>query len=100
MKADGQLLADTKVRSSKYLNNLIEQDHRGIKLRVGPMLGFKWFRTAAFTIACVKLLRRAVRVSLIFARCASKTERRLPYGRRHWQRNKYRHAQKPGMVPP
>src|SRR5258708_418659 len=26
MKTDGQLPADTKVRSSKYLNNLIEQD--------------------------------------------------------------------------
>jgi transposase-like protein len=58
MKAEGQLLADTKVRSSKYLNNLIEQDHRGVKLRVGPMLGFKWFRTAAITIAGVELLRR------------------------------------------
>jgi transposase-like protein len=58
MKADGQLLTDTKVRSSKYLNNLIEQDHRGVKLRIGPMLGFKWFRTAAITIAGVELLRR------------------------------------------
>jgi transposase-like protein len=58
MKADGQLLADTTVRSSKYLNNLIEQDHRGVKLRIGPMLGFKWFRTAAITIAGVELLRR------------------------------------------
>ena len=29
----------TKIRSSKYLNNLIEQDHRSIKLRLGPMLG-------------------------------------------------------------
>jgi transposase-like protein len=58
MKADGQLPADTKVRSSKYLNNLIEQDHRGVKLRIGPMLGFKWFRTAAITIAGVELLRR------------------------------------------
>jgi transposase-like protein len=58
MKVDGQLLADTKVRSSKYLNNLIEQDHRGVKLRIGPMLGFKWFRTAAITIAGVELLRR------------------------------------------
>jgi transposase-like protein len=27
MKADGQLAADTKLRSSKYLSNLIEQDH-------------------------------------------------------------------------
>ena len=58
MKADGQLPADTKVRSSKYLNNLIEQDHRGVKLRLGPMLGFQWFRTAAITIAGVELLRR------------------------------------------
>ena len=98
MKADGQLLADTKVRSSKYLNNLIEQDHRGIKLRVGPMLGFKWFRTAAITIAGVEN-GGSIRVSLTFARCTSKTERRLPYGRRHWQRNKYRHSQRPAMVP-
>ena len=28
-----------KIRSSKYLNNLIEQDHRSVKLRLGPMLG-------------------------------------------------------------
>jgi transposase-like protein len=58
MKADGELLADTKLRSPKYLNNLIEQDHRGIKLRIGPMLGFKWFRTAAVTIAGIELLHR------------------------------------------
>jgi transposase-like protein len=58
MKVDGQLPVDTKLRSSKYLNNLIEQDHRGVKLRIGPMLGFKWFRTAAVTIAGIELLRR------------------------------------------
>jgi len=49
-----KLMADTgntRVRSSKYLNNLIEQDHRGVKLRIGPMLGFKWFRTAEITIS-------------------------------------------------
>jgi transposase-like protein len=34
MTTDGQLPTDTKVRSSKYLNNLIEQDHRGVKLRI------------------------------------------------------------------
>jgi transposase-like protein len=58
MVADGQLAADTKLRSSKYLNNLVEQDHRGVKLRLGPMLGFKRLRTAAATIAGVELLRR------------------------------------------
>ena len=39
MKADGLLPKDTEVRNSKYLNNLIEQDHRGIKARTNPMLG-------------------------------------------------------------
>jgi transposase-like protein len=55
---EGELPADTKLRSSKYLNNLIEQDHRGVKSRLAPMLGFKRFRTAAITIAGVELLRR------------------------------------------
>jgi transposase-like protein len=58
MKADGQLPADAKVRSAKYLNNLIEHDHRGVKLRIGPILGFKWFAMAAIVIAGVELLRR------------------------------------------
>jgi transposase-like protein len=47
-----------KIRSSKYLNNLIEQDHRSIKLRLGPMLGFKHFRRAATTIAGIELMHR------------------------------------------
>ena len=29
------------IRNSKYMNNRIEQDHRRIKRRIGPMLGFK-----------------------------------------------------------
>ncbi|EGO96743.1 DDE-type integrase/transposase/recombinase [Acidiphilium sp. PM] len=58
MKADGELAADTKPRSSKYLNNLVEQDHRGVKSRVGPMLGFKRFDTAAITVAGIELPRR------------------------------------------
>ena len=58
MTAAGQLAADTKLRSSKYLNNLIEQDHRGVKQRIAVMLGFKEFRNAAITIAGVELLHR------------------------------------------
>jgi transposase, IS6 family len=58
MKVDDQLPADRKLRSSKYLNNLIEQDHRGVKLRIDPMLGIKWFRTASITSAGIELLRR------------------------------------------
>ena len=48
----------TKIRSSKYLNNLIEQDHRAIKLRLGPMLGLKRFRSASITIAGIELMHR------------------------------------------
>jgi len=58
MQNDGLLPRSTRLRSSKYLNNLIEQDHRGIKSRTRPMLGFKNFSSAAITIAGVELLRR------------------------------------------
>ena len=58
LKADGWLPANTKLRSSKYLNNLIEQDHRGVKQRIAVMLGFKEFRNAAITIAGIELLHR------------------------------------------
>jgi transposase-like protein len=46
------------VRSSKYLNNLIEQDHRNIKSRMKVMLAFKRFRSAATTIAGIELMHR------------------------------------------
>ena len=39
LKTDGSLPANTKLRLSKYLNNLIEPDHRGVKQRIGPTLG-------------------------------------------------------------
>jgi transposase-like protein len=58
MKADGLLAEGTKVRSSKYLNDLIEQDHRNIKSRTNVMLGFKRFRSAATTIAGIELMHR------------------------------------------
>ena len=58
LKADGSLSRDTKLRSSKFLNNLIEQDHRGVKQRIAAMLGFKGFRQAAITIAGIELMHR------------------------------------------
>jgi transposase-like protein len=58
MTEDGVLPEDTKVRSSKYLNNLVEQDHRNIKSRTNVMLGFKQFKNAAITLAGVELMHR------------------------------------------
>jgi transposase-like protein len=51
MREDGLLPGVSKLRTSKYLNNPIEKDHRGIKIRTRPMLGFKAFASAAITIA-------------------------------------------------
>jgi transposase-like protein len=47
-----------QVRSSQYLNNLIEQDHRAIKRRCASMGGFKSFGTAAVTLAGIELAHR------------------------------------------
>ncbi len=39
---------------SKYLNNIVEQDHRFIKRITRPMLGFKAFHSAAATLARIE----------------------------------------------
>jgi len=44
------------IRQSKYLNNLIEQDHRNIKRRIKLRTGFKSFRRAQTLLAGIELL--------------------------------------------
>ena len=44
-----------KIRQNKYLNNIIEQDHRFIKKIVKPMLGFKSVNSASATLVGVEL---------------------------------------------
>jgi putative transposase len=46
-----------KIRQCKYLNNIVEQDHRFIKRIIRPMLGFKSFRSARATLAGIELWR-------------------------------------------
>jgi transposase, IS6 family len=50
LKAAGTLPSQSKLRQVKYLNNLIEQDHRFIKRVVKPGLGFFSFATAWRTL--------------------------------------------------
>ncbi len=45
-----------KIRSCKYLNNIVEQDHRRIKFRLTSMLGFKSFYNAKRVLIGVKLM--------------------------------------------
>ena len=56
MKRDGELWRFARHRRGRWLNNRVEQDHRRIKRRVRPMLGFKCFRTARRTLAGVEAM--------------------------------------------
>ncbi len=58
LKESAILPINVCVRTSKYLNNLIEQDHRRVKQRVYPMLGFKKFENAAITISGIELIHK------------------------------------------
>ncbi|MDE9475117.1 IS6 family transposase [Xenorhabdus bovienii] len=44
------------IRQNKYLNNLVEQDHRNIKRRTGSMLGFNSFRRAQTLLAGIEVV--------------------------------------------
>ena len=45
-----------EMRQSKYLNSVVEQDHRTVKRITRPMLGFKTFRCARILIAGIEVM--------------------------------------------
>jgi putative transposase len=45
-----------KIRQVKYLNNVVEQDHRAIKRIIRPMLGFKDFRCARVILSGIEIM--------------------------------------------
>jgi putative transposase len=44
------------IRQVKYLNNVVEQDHRAVKRVTSPMLGFKSFEAAQSTLVGIELM--------------------------------------------
>ena len=54
VKADACL--EILMRENKYLNNIVEQDHRGVKRVTQPMLGFKSFWSARIVIAGIETM--------------------------------------------
>jgi transposase-like protein len=58
LKSAGTMPHRIRIRSSKYLNNVVEQDHRRVKHRIRPMLGFKRFDTATITISGIELAQK------------------------------------------
>lgn len=45
------------IRTFKYVNTIVEQDHRGVKPITRPMLGFYSFQAAQHTLAGIELMR-------------------------------------------
>jgi len=56
LKEEKQMPAGIQIRQVKYLNNIVEQDHRFIKKRVRTMLGFKSFRTAKIIVSGIEVM--------------------------------------------
>ena len=54
---EGKLSKHTRHRTSKYLNNIIEADHGGLKRVIRPMRGFQTMRTAYATIKGFEIMR-------------------------------------------
>jgi putative transposase len=53
------------IRQMKYLNNVVEQDHRGVKRITRPMLGFKSFAAAQDTLVGIELMHMIKKRQLI-----------------------------------
>ncbi|MFJ5625512.1 IS6 family transposase [Peribacillus loiseleuriae] len=56
LRIEKNMPSDTQLRQNKYLNNIVEQDHRFIKMRVRPMLGLKSFRTATYILSGIEAM--------------------------------------------
>ncbi len=50
-----------KIRQRKYLNNIVEQDHRAIKRRTRPMMGFKDFHCARILLGGIEMMHTIVK---------------------------------------
>jgi len=53
------------IHKIKYLNNIVEQDHRGVKRVTRPMLGFKSFEAAQGTLVGIELMHMIKKKQLV-----------------------------------
>jgi len=57
------------VRQVKYLNNIVEQDHRAVKRVTKPMLNFKTFKSARSVLAGIELMHMIRKGQLMLEGC-------------------------------
>ncbi len=62
---NSEMNTSIELRQVKYLNNIVEQDHRAIKRMTRPMLGFKSFWSAAITLAGIEIMHMIRKGQLI-----------------------------------
>ena len=66
MRNDNQAHGTTiAIRQVKYLNNMVEQDHRAVKRVTRPMLGFKSFDAAHRTLVGIELMHMLKKKQLV-----------------------------------
>ena len=65
LKQEKKIPEGIQIRQVKYLNNMVEQDHRFIKKRVRTMLGFKSFRTAKAIISGIEAMHMVKKGQLV-----------------------------------
>ncbi|KFM95678.1 integrase core domain protein [Bacillus clarus] len=58
LKKEKSIPNGMRLRQQKYLNNIVEQDHRFIKKRIRSTLGFKCFDTATSILSGVEAMHR------------------------------------------
>ena len=56
LKNEKKLSKNIEIRQVKYLNNIVEQDHRSVKRIITPMLGFRSFRSASKTLKGIEAM--------------------------------------------
>jgi transposase-like protein len=64
----GRDLKPIRIRQSAYLNNRIEQDHRAIKKRVRPMLGFQTIGSARAILGGIEMIHMMRKQQAMYAR--------------------------------
>ena len=56
LKNEKKLSKNIEIRQVKYLNYIVEQDHRYVKRIITPMLGFRSFRSASKTLKGIEAM--------------------------------------------
>ena len=76
LKREGRLPRHARHLRGRWLNNRVEQDHRRVKRRARPMLGFKHFATARRALAGIEAMAMLAKGQVRAVRPADGTAQR------------------------